>query len=494
MLWYTSQYMMGVFIPIISALYSFLFVTMHSFQSLSLSIIFISLSSIIFLLKKEKTIIDNILYGIILLLSSFISIFSNGTLTFLNFVAIFYFGSLLSLKDIERNNLHFFKTITLPFQLLINCLTIENVFPFKIKNLIKTKKIPVNKLQDIIITVIISFVVLFIVLPLLSSANPLFQKWVLSFINIFNIDDFLDLLFGQIMINGMRIFFFIIFYVLLTRLFSYIKLGKESTIKENDIQFPMTLPKILIAVILGIFFLSQYKLYFATDAVLKTLGLTNSQYAREVFAQLGVVALVILGLMYFDKLKKYAVKLLTVILLVEGVFLTGIALKSVYDYSSLFGFTFKRLYGFAGVVWIFGVFALFAYTYLKQLKGTSLLRNILLYSGIILILINVFNFDYLVNHVSKPRTGEGIDYNYLAYNISADGHLYRELFMRSYLDAKKTKEGMFIFPVPYLISKINKLREEYTTNDWRSFNVSEYIEYQDIKDKKLDPLLDIPTQ
>src|SRR3989338_11029426 len=109
--------MMGIFIPIISALYSFLFVTMHNFPSLGASIIFISLSSIIFQLKKERTNIDTILYGILLILSGFITLFSNPFLTFLNFVAVFYFGWLLSLSDNERNNLHFFETITLPFQL-----------------------------------------------------------------------------------------------------------------------------------------------------------------------------------------------------------------------------------------------------------------------------------------------------------------------------------------------------------------------------------------
>jgi hypothetical protein len=163
---------------------------------------------------------------------------------------------------------------------------------------------------------------------------------------------------------------------------------------------------------------------------------------------------------------------------------------------------FERLYGYTGVFWIGGVFAEFAYTYYKGMKNSALLKGILLYSGVILILINLLNFDYLIYHYSKSRTGQGVDHLYLAQNLSTDANslpnqieeVYTELQKTPSSDQNRQNELRWALEIVYL-NKGQYLKEKYEKADFRSFNLSEYRQFLKIKDvdlKKYKVELNLP--
>ena len=112
---------------------------------------------------------------------------------------------------------------------------------------------------------------------------------------------------------------------------------------------------------------------------------SNSMQTNEVFAQLSIVALVIFGLVYNDKSRKESAKISTYVLLIQAVFLTFVALKSVFDYSTTWGFTQKRLYGYAVILWILGLLISFTYKYVKEVSNTFFIKTSIIYSAFILL-------------------------------------------------------------------------------------------------------------
>lgn len=148
----------------------------------------------------------------------------------------------------------------------------------------------------------------------------------------------------------------------------------------------LLIPKTAVFVVLSVFFVTQLKLYFSSKETLNALGYTYSNYANEVFTQLSAVAVIVLALLYADKEKKKYNQKIALALLVEGIFLAFMAYKSVYEYSSAWGFTYKRLYGFAVATWILGIFTIYLYAFLKNMEKKFFLAKSAVYTGIILIL------------------------------------------------------------------------------------------------------------
>jgi hypothetical protein len=101
------------------------------------------------------------------------------------------------------------------------------------------------------------------------------------------------------------------------------------------------------------------------------------------------------------------------------------ALKSVYDYNSNWGLTHKRLWGYTGVIWIVTVLIYFAYKYYKNISDTRFVKFVTFFSGLVLVGVNIANFDYLIYNFGKSITHRGIDYYYLA-TLSSDSRSYNE--------------------------------------------------------------------
>src|SRR3989344_5835431 len=104
-----------------SAIFTVFSITFGFFPHLGLSISFILFATSAFYIKKEKTLLTKIFFGITLILSAFLSIRSEGFLTMLNIVSIYYFASLfvLTKKETPENA---FSLIFAPFTIFTKSL------------------------------------------------------------------------------------------------------------------------------------------------------------------------------------------------------------------------------------------------------------------------------------------------------------------------------------------------------------------------------------
>lgn len=482
----------------ISAVFSYLLVTPGYFPYLGIGVFFIVLSSLVFVFKKEKSVNLWLLYGLTLLFSIFIFYRINSFLVFLNTVAVIYLGSILALGDKEDKN--FYDLLISPLVVFFQSLKIKSIYKLELTGRIKQDQFNLEKLSGQISSIFITVLVLSVIVPLLSYSNPFFSKLitelVTDFFDIINLRKLAEILFREnFFIYLARILLFLVFALFIPRLLTYtnISLGKPSFLGLPLTINNLLIPKVVTGVVLIIFFITQTQLYFATEEVFNALGYSNafgyshSQYAREVFAHLSIVTLIIFSLIYFDRSKNYWSKLFTYLLIVEAIFLNFIALKSVYDYSSNWGFTQKRLYGYTGVVWIFGLFLLFLYKYHRDLKNSKFVKSMLFWSSFTLLAINIFNFDYIIYHYAKSTTHEGIDHYYLS-RLSTDAQSYREHVQQLVSEVEKNDKADLrkIQAARTLLNKIEKLKSKYKNFDIRTVNFSEYFEYLRIKNLNLE--------
>ncbi len=468
-------------ILLISAIFTVFSITFGFFPYFGLSISFILFATLAFYIKKEKTRLTKIFFAITLMLSAFLLIRSEVFLTFLNIIAIFYFASLfvLTKKDNSENAL---LLIFAPFTLFLKSLFTPNEYSLEFKKSI-AKEDKKESVINTIAVIFITFVVLVIILPLLSSANPFFENLLSELINLIGLDNL------KITDNLLEWLFRFAFFLLLAYFIPKVATftnKKEGITSLNLEGFNLLVPKIAVAIVLTIFFITQFELYFSSSETLTALGYTYSNYTNEVFAQLSTVAAIVLLLLYSEKVNKKLNRKMTLILAIQGIFLTFMAYKSVYEYSYAWGFTYKRLYGFAVATWILGIFAIYLYTFLKNIEKHIFLTTSLVYTGLILILINVFNFDYMIYHFRRAATGQGIDYEYLS-RLSSDSLSYKNLLneitnksSESIGDVEKTQAANY--GILTLIYKIENLQEKYQDPDIRGFNLLEYLQYKQIKD------------
>ena len=496
-----------LFFVLLSGLYSFLLIgsRMMYFPYFSFFVILASLSSLVYFTKHSKDKYTLILYVLSLILSAFIVLRANLFLTFLNIGSVVYLVSALALRNsASRKELGLVDALASPILLSLNLIFVKNHFVPDFHELAWKIPKPDKKIDftELVIAIVITCVVLLVIIPLLAFANPVFQSYVKNFFGFFSIDFIVDIIkkiFGEnLFVAFWRVAFFGFFILVLPRLISMvrvsgIKSGESSP--ESVLPFSLLIPKIAVGIILIVFFISQIELYLATPEALAQLGYSNSKFAREVFAQLSVVALIIFGLIYPKQAKTRLNKFLSYFLVCEGIFLTFIALKSVFDYTSSFGFTIKRLYGYAGIIWIITAFGLFLYNYFRNLQGRVLVKKLIVFTGSLLVLINIVNFDYLIYHNRKSTTEEGIDYAYLS-TLSADGDYYPEYLAEilAQIDDMAKKPDFtdsyrtFCQPASIEIRIIGTLVHNYSEFDIRNFNLSEYLQYLKIKDIDLDAL------
>lgn len=482
-----------IFLLFLSAAFSYLLIIPYNFPYLSIGIFFIVLFTLIFLFKKERSLYSWILYILTLLFSLFIFYRINPFLTFLNIITSIYLGSILILadKEIEEKQISFLGLLVSPFTILSHLLRIKSSYKFDFFGYLQqTYHSDSNKFYKGFLSLVVTILVLLIIVPLLSYSNPFFGKLVVNFFEIINLRGLIEKLLSEnFFIYVARLFLFLVFALVIPRLLTYISTPlKKYRVVELSLPLQnLFLPKIVVGVVLAIFFITQAQLYLASEEILKSLGYSHSQFTREVFAHLSVVTLIVFCLIYNDRSKTYWSKITTYILILEGVFLNFIALKSDYDYIFNWGFTHKRLYGYVTVAWIFGILSLFTYRYFKNSKNSAFIKNSLLYSSLILLAINVVNFDYAIYHFAKSTTNEGIDHYYLS-RLSTDAQSYPDHIQKLIFEIETSEKVDFkkVQSAQTLLRKIENLKNKYRSSDLRAFNFSEFFEYQKIKDLNLE--------
>ncbi len=468
---------------LLSALFTFL-ITSSYFPSFGLTLTLVTLSSLIFKYKKNIVNDDKVHFILVLFFSLALSIWSHELIVFLDIFAAFYFGSLLITNHSERNSFDIGQFVSLPMRLALRFARENNLFGIdwnKLTNLTRSKT---AKSQEIGISIFLTILVLVLVLPLLSSANPLFASWVRQFLSFLNLNEYLKHFFGDnFPLHVVRVIIFSFIFFFLPRILSYVSKNNHNNSLSYSLNLPLHIPKLVLVGVLIVFFASQAQLYFATEQTLLMLKMTHSQYAREVFGQLSLVTLIIFGLIYADKAQNKNSRLLTQLLIFEGLFLSSIALKSVYDYSSTFGFTHKRLLGYSVVAWAWGLYGIYLHYFLKNGTREQILKKLIIFSGLVLVCINLLNFDYLIYHASKAKTNQGVDYQYLT-SLSPDSYSYHELLSIALAKSRNndSRDEASIM-LSKLLWRVEILQHKYgKAFDLRSFNVSQYRQYLQIKD------------
>jgi hypothetical protein len=191
------------------------------------------------------------------------------------------------------------------------------------------------------------------------------------------------------------------------------------------------------------------------------------------------VAFIVFLLAYMDKSKKVWNTRLTYFLILEAFFLIGIAFKSVYDYTSLWGFTQKRLWGYTSMAWLTGAMVAFLYHYKNQTSNLSFFRQIMTYTMAVILIVNISNFDSLIYHNAKASTSSGIDYEYLA-GLSPDARYYEDALKKLMPELEKSTSLDYskLNPAYAILGNIGHLRYKYgSRRDMNSFNIAEYQEY-----------------
>lgn len=479
----TNRGRLYLLIGLISFIFSYLIVTLNFFPHLGFAASFIIFILVTYKFKKEKSGETKIFFTFAMVFSALLLVRSEPFITFLNFGAALFFGSFMLALE-QKNNLGFIDHVYAPISFFAKSVFSKSDYYLEFKQ--KKENFKTVKIVEIVFGTLMSLLLLAIILPLLSSANPFFQKLVTDFLSFFNLENLLKLIGLQtFFVWTIRLVFFLGFIFIIPKILTLVSKSNNFSLPQSfKVEaLPLIIPKVVLTIILVVFFITQLQFYFASDEVLSNMGVTYSQRAREVFAQLSLVAAITLLLIYNDRVKSKLSKSLNWILGLQGIFLTAMAYKSDFEYINAWGLTYIRLYGLTLATWITGIFILFFVNYRNGESGVKFVKNTIVFSAFILFLANVLNYDYLIYHFRKAATGQGVDYTYLS-TLSPDSLSYYDQISKL---AEVTEKGEYTIeeynnknPL-IIIYKIEYLQRKYSKLDLRTLNLLDYLQYQEIK-------------
>ena len=465
-----------------SLLLTYLLAVLNYFPFLSVTLLFIFLIFIFWRWNQNK----NIRYFSFLAFASFSALFitirANPIIVALNFFTAVYLLAITLLAYHKTTLSNPVRYLFSPLTSLILVYNTSVTYPPLFESKFSFNKILKSSL--------LTFFLLLIIIPLLASANPFFNNLVITILK--PISDLSQNMEEFIILNFLRLIFFTFFIIYIPKLVFNIqgKLNQNRYLIPDPTIDYLLIPKIAIIIILGVFTFSQLQLYTADTSTLVQLGYTNSLATREVFSQLIIVAAIVLGVIFFDRIKSPLHSYTTYILIVMTLLLDIFAFYSVYEYSRAWGFTLNRLFGFTGVLWIAGNFILYTYSYIKQQTGEKFLLNAALYTGFIIQLVNIANFDRLIYHNNQSITHAGIDYRYLS-TLSSDSLSLKQQyeFAEQFPEITNTNCNSIRCHdviIDNLENHISYLQSKYNTIDIRTFNLSEYRQFLEIKNLNLE--------
>lgn len=468
----------------LSILFSYLITTLHFFPHLGFSITFFIFLTFAYKFKKEKSKDTKLYLSLSLMFSVLLFIRSEPLITFLNLLSTLFFGLLMLISDL-KNSSGFIDYVYAPVKFVLKTFLSKKsdyVLEFK-----QDKKIATAvKIVEIVFGILVTVLLLAVVLPLLSSANPFFNNIVENILKFISLENLLkNIGFDVVFISIVRLILFLVFIFMIPKALTLINKSLDYKIpfSTSSEVLPLSIPKIALTLVLFVFFITQFQFYFVGDTELAKIGLTHSQRTREVFGQLTLVAAIILLLIHNARNKGLYTKTINWTLGVQGIFLTFMAYKSVFEYISAWGLTYKRLYGLSFATWILGIFILLFINYKKGQLVSLFVKKTIIFTGVLLVLINVINFDYQIFHFAKATTGQGIDYTYLS-QLSADSLSYGEQYKKlenitlqgKYLLDDYDNENPMI-----ILYKIENLQDKYKKFDLRTLNLLDFLQYQGIE-------------
>ena len=211
----------------LSFLFSCLVITFGFFPSFG-----ISLSLIIFALFTYRYVrkgLDTKLFLILsLIFSSFLFVRSEPLVSFFNFWAAIYFGILMLTSPGKKSD-GFVGYLFLPISLFFKTLfTKSKYYPEFNESKKNLKKI---KVSEVVFGVVVSFFVLAVILPLLSSTNPIFENALGNLLKIINLENLIEYIGVEVIFLWcVRMIFFFAFLFIIPKVLTLIE-------KEDDYTF-----------------------------------------------------------------------------------------------------------------------------------------------------------------------------------------------------------------------------------------------------------------
>ena len=306
-----------LYIIILAGVISVLIIGAKSFPYTSISAFFILVNTFIFSNKKQKNWYNWVYCLSILILSAFQVLRANEMMAFFNTFALLYLSAINVFDNKTESSLSYY--LVLPVKLALDAIkTFVPVFASDIKTIKNIRRVNLDSKfkSGILPSIIITILMLFVVLPILSSANSIFRDLMISFLSYVTPSRYL----AENII--WRVVVFTIVFVILRS--AYVITNKKFSV--NEIKVPehfLTIPRIVLSLVIFIFLITQIELYMANVDTLRALDLSFADRTNEIFGQLALVSLIIFFFTYTDTAKhrfKY---------LIDGILLTEIILLNL---------------------------------------------------------------------------------------------------------------------------------------------------------------------
>ncbi len=444
-----------------SAVCAYLITPNTSFPYLGMAIFLSSATLIVYFsqipAKRSQT------YFALALLSSLSFLFrSEPSIIYLNFVSVIYLNAI---SILTTNKINLTTLISAPL------VVFGEIIRFSPKN--KNANISLKHFYPILLTILI----LFVTIPMLSNSNPIFSNLVSKYLTSWlKFDDL-----GPLWIP--RIFLATLISTVFLQLVRYQKQPPGvANITITKLPENLLIPQVTITLVLVVFVLTQIALYTASGDTLAYLGYTNSRQTREIFGQMATISFIIFTLIYNDSSKRKVSIVLRPLLITLASLMILFSYKSDLEYIYLYGFTYKRLYGLFLALWICSIYIIHIKFNHRFVHYTSLV------SATIILIMTLANFDYLIFNFKKSSTPSGPDYQYLGY-LSADSlswHTQFDNFSQTLRDPKPL-DYRTISSASIILRRVTDLNSKYSNFDLRTFNFLEYLQYTKTKYLGLKP-------
>lgn len=410
---------------------------------------------------------------------------ANEIVRSLNFLASLFFST--AAVYLYKANFNFsykiFEFITTPIALGIS--NLKTFFGF-LKN-DKQINIKNQTTASIIKGVVFALPVIFVLLVLFSNADPIFNKYVGSF---------LDTISERLLTSS------VIFVALFITLMS--QHSKRSEVSEQIFDFSHKIYELLIisgsvAILFATFLAIQFRYLFnqVSESELASIGiqsLTYSEYINKGFFELIFASVIASGVIIYtlhflhnlSKERKLILQIILAILTLEVGLLIFSDFRRLDLYQAAHGLTRAREFGFIFLVWLSLMLGILLITVITKLKSKYFFFSILLITLTTLISLNLFNLDGLIAKKYQPTVNQEIDYLYIS-TLSSDAH---PIWLGVINEAEKTIIELESAPnltedhyrkLRYAHLSLENLNGEhsflikkYTNLKWQSFNYSEY--------------------
>lgn len=390
-------------------------------------------------------------------------------------------------------------------------------FLSRIKRISDHKGISPTKYQSLVRGIVIAVPIVFVLLILLTSADPIFAQYLNDFFNF----DF----FKHITISARLVQNFVIGFILFSFLITQIKNDFISPFanKKQWRKFSTEASVVvsLVVFILLLFLLVQFKYLFTTipETELHRFGInTYSEYVRKGFQELVLVSVLVYltsGLsMVIERSKEKGndfLKWLNVSLLAEALIFIFSIFRRVILYQSAHGLTRIRAYGSVFLIMLMTLTILLILRHLVKKKVDWYVFEL---SAVFFIVLTstLLGVDQTIANNFPPTVNEEIDYNYLS-RLSADayqGWIKGTEFTKLTVEPILTKDPITLsdeevrqirygynfvsdsnYHYQYLIRHYGTEKEaeilgvELFKDDWRNFNIGEWFAYNQLT-KHLD--------